>query len=189
MKLIDNLNAINTCKEDIRTALIDKGVDMDGVEFSGYAEKIASLQFESGGGGSTAPSADYIYTNGYREDDAAHEIIFFVPYEIELDSNNQFVIELMCPEEIPSYEGGTYYDVIFAMEIPETYDITKFELYDFGTTDYYVKEYKVNPRYSTVVRNGVTYNSYVRKVWDNKDIASEDVQYEPLKYKITIEKK
>ena len=48
MSLIDNLNAINDCKTDIKDALESKGVDMSGVAFSDYAEKIRSLQFESG---------------------------------------------------------------------------------------------------------------------------------------------
>ena len=41
---VNNLNAINVCKEDIKTALVNKGVDMTGVVFSGYAEKINSKE-------------------------------------------------------------------------------------------------------------------------------------------------
>ena len=40
MSLIDNLNAINNCKEGIKNALINKGVDMTNVSFSDYAKKI-----------------------------------------------------------------------------------------------------------------------------------------------------
>ena len=46
--------------------------------------------------------------------------------------------------------------------------------------------YKVNPRHSTIVRDGISYNSYVRRVEDNNDYGSYDVQYAPLKYKITM---
>lgn len=61
MSLIDNLNAINNCKEDIKTALINKGVDMTGVTFTGYAEKIDELQLSSGDEPSTHTlSVDYI---------------------------------------------------------------------------------------------------------------------------------
>jgi hypothetical protein len=191
MSLVNNLNAIKDCKEDIKTALINKGVDMTDVKFSEYAEKINSLQLESGDTPtpSPTPSVDYIYSNGYVEGgDETKDIISFEPYEITLDSEGKFVIELICPEEIPSYEGGTYFDIIFTVDVPNTYTITNFEYYDEGTTNYYEHEFKENPRHSTVNRNGVTYNSFVRKVFDNKDIASEGLKYEPYKYKITIEK-
>jgi hypothetical protein len=187
MSLVNNLNAIKDCKEDIKTALINKGVDMTDVKFSEYAEKINSLQL--GSGDIPTPSVDYIYSNGYVEGgDETKDIISFEPYEITLDSEGKFVIELICPEEIPSYEGGTYFDIIFTVDVPNTYTITNFEYYDEGTTNYYEHEFKENPRHSTVNRNGVTYNSFVRKVFDNKDIASEGLKYEPYKYKITIEK-
>ena len=41
---MDNLIAIENCKNDIKSALINKGVDMKDVTFSGYAEKINELQ-------------------------------------------------------------------------------------------------------------------------------------------------
>lgn len=188
MSLIDDLNKINNCKEDIKTALINKGVDMNGVSFLNYADKIDSLQFESGDTPS-APSADYIYSNGYLVDATEiNDIITFIPYEIVLNDEDKFIIELMCPEEIPGYDGGTYYDVIFTVDIPKSYKVSKFEYYDMGTTTWYNRDLKPNPRYSTVVRNGITYNSYVRAVSDGIDIGSVDVQYEPFKYRITIEK-
>jgi hypothetical protein len=62
-------------------------------------------------------------------------------------------------------------------------------LFAEGLNDYVNQAYKANPRHSTVVRNGIVYNSYVRQTLDGLDIASGDVQYSPLKYKITIEKK
>ena len=64
MSLIDNLNAINNCKEGIKNALINKGVDMTNVSFSDYAKKINELQLESGDEPSVpTPSVDYIYSN------------------------------------------------------------------------------------------------------------------------------
>ena len=141
--------------------------------------------------GSTTPtpSADYIYSNGYCSGADPKDIISFEPYEIALDADGKFAIELICPEEIPSYEDGTYFDIIFTVDVPNTYIITNFEYYDEGTTNYYEHKFKENPRHSTVVRNGVTYNSFVRSVFDNKDIASEGLKYAPYRYKITIEKK
>lgn len=189
MTLIDNLNAINNCKEDIKTALSNKGVDMTNVKFSEYAGKIDSLQFESGDSPST-PSVDYIYTNGnIIEGGEDTDIINFTPYEIVLNDNGEFIINIICPEEIPGYEGGTYYDIVLTVDVPTTYEITNFELYAEVLNDYVSQAYKVNPRHSTVVREGVTYNSYVRAVSDGNNIGSGDVQYDPLKYRITIEKK
>lgn len=56
MAVIDNLNIIKTCKEDIKQAIINKGVDMTDVPFTGYATKISEIPQGGGGGG----SADYI---------------------------------------------------------------------------------------------------------------------------------
>lgn len=190
MELIDNLNAINNCKEDIKTALINKGVDMTGVAFSDYAVKIDELQFESGDTPAPTPSADYMYSNGYLTDGAeTNDIITFTPYEIALNDEGDFIINLTCPEEIPGYEGGSYYDIIFTVDIPTTYKISKFEYFDQGTSLYYDRELKANPRHSTIIRNGVEYNSYVRKMTDNLDFGSEYIAYEPLQYRITINKK
>lgn len=189
MSLIDNLNAINVCKEDIKIALINKGVDMTDVDFSGYAEKINALQLESGDSPAPTPSVDYIYSNGYLTDgDVVNEIITFTPYEIVTNDEGNFIINLTCPEEIPGYDGG-YCDIIFTFDVPNTYDVIKLEYFDEGTSTYYNSEYKTNPRYSTIVRGGIVYNSYVRKMTDNLDYGSEYIAYLPLQYRITIKKK
>ena len=185
MSLIDDLNAIKDCKEEIKNALINKGVDMTNVSFSSYAGKINELQLESGDSPAPTPSADYIYSNGNKSGGVETDIINFTPFEIELDDNDQFIIEVISPEEIPGYEGGTYYDIVLTVEVPTTYQITNFELYN-DILGYVPQAYKVNPRHSTVVRDGITYNSYVRAVSDNNDIGSTDIQYDPLQYRITI---
>ena len=190
MELIDNLNAINGCKEDIKTALINKGVDMTNVSFSDYAVKIDELQLSSGDEPSTpTPSVDYIYSNGYiTGGDKENDIIEFSAYEIVLNNEGKFIINLTCPEEIPGYEGG-FRDIIFTVDVPITYNITNFEYFDEGTSAYYSNEYKSNPRHSIIVRDGVEYNSYVRKMMDNIDYGSEYIAYLPLQYRITIERK
>ena len=194
MSLIDNLTAINNCKTDIKDALESKGVVMTDVKFSEYAGKIRALQIESGDDPSTpTPSADYVYSNANLCDEGGNllveesDIINFTPYEIEL-VDGKFVMYISCPEEIPGYDGGTYYDVILTVDVPTTYRITNFELYAEGLSEYVNQPYKANPRHTTVDRNGVTYNSYVRQTLDGLDIGSADVQYEPLQYRITIEK-
>jgi hypothetical protein len=192
MALIDNLNAINVCKQNIKVALEDKGVDMSNVKFSEYAEKIVSLQLGSGDGGSDTPipSVDYIYSNGYIEGGALNEIINLTPYEIVLDNKGKFSIELTCPIEIcvSNYEN---YDIIFTVEIPDKYQITDngFEIMGIQGYEPYALGYKENPRYKTIVRNGVTYNSYVRVTIDSEDYNSEDVATDILYYRITIEEK
>ena len=194
MSLIDNLKAINDCKENIKTALINKGVNMDDDTFSDYAEKINSLQLASGDEPST-PTVDYIYSNGFLTGgDEINEIINFIPYEIKLDSEGNCAFELTCPDEILGYEAADgslgMMDVIFTVDVPTTYSISKFEWLDeTGAEPVYISiDYKVNPRHSTIVRDGIIYNSYVRQVSDNNDFGSYDVQFAPLKYKITINK-
>ena len=193
MGLIENLNEIKGCKDNIKASLIAKGVDMTDVTFANYAAKIDELQLASGDDPSVptpTPSADYIYSNGYLTEDKHNEIINLVPYEIVLNEG-EFVIEFYCPEEIPGYieKNHGYYDIIFTVDVPTNYEITNFELYEAGSGVYVNQKYKVNPRHETVVRNGVIYNSYVRLTNDGEDYGSADVQYDPLKYKITIEKK
>jgi hypothetical protein len=191
MALIDNLNAINVCKQNIRIALEDKGVDMSNVTFSEYAEKIVSLKLGSGDGGSETPSVDCIYSNGYLTNGTeTNEVINLVPYEIELGEDGRFSIELTCPIEICviNYEN---YDIIFTFEIPDKYQIVEngFEIMGIQGYENYAWGYKENPRYKTIVRNGVTYNSYVRVTIDGEDYNSEDVATDVLYYRITIEKK
>lgn len=43
MSLVENLNLINQYKGDIKQAIIDKGVDMNNVPLSGYANKIGEI--------------------------------------------------------------------------------------------------------------------------------------------------
>ena len=189
LTLIDNLNAIKNCKDAIKEALVRKGVgNMDSVPFSDYAGKIDSLKLESGDTPSTpTPSADYIYSNGYLTGGETNEIINFVPYEIVLDGEGKCVFDFTCPVEYPIYDGE-HFDIIFTVDVPETYTLTKFEFLDESSDSYINQAYKENPRYTTVVRNGVTYKSYVRQVEDNNDYGSDYVAMAPLQYRITIEK-
>ena len=187
MSLMDNLIAIENCKNDIKSALINKGVDMTDVAFSGYAEKINALQLESGDTPAPTPSADYIYSNGYLTGGETNEIINFVPYEIVLDGEGKCVFDFTCPVEYPIYDGE-HFDIIFTVDVPETYTLTKFEFLDESSDSYINQAYKENPRYTTVVRNGVTHKSYVRQVEDNNDYGSDYVAMAPLQYRITIEK-
>ena len=46
-QLIDNLNTIESIKTDIKQAIENKGVDMTGVSFPGYASKIGEISVSS----------------------------------------------------------------------------------------------------------------------------------------------
>lgn len=204
MGLIEKLNEINACKEDIKAALKEKCGDtyMDDVAFSGYADKIRALQLESGDTPAPTPSADYIYSNGYLTDgDERNEIINFIPYAIEMgtslggeykeDNTDKFVIHLTCPIEIQvqNYENC---DIIFTVEIPEKYQISAFDIKGItGEYEPYTNGYKENPRHENgeVIRDGITYKSYVRSVSDGEDYNSEDIATDTLDYRITIESK
>lgn len=195
MALIDNLNAINDCKEAIKEALVRKNVNMDGVIFSEYAAKIDELQFESGDTPDPTPSADYIYSNGYlTKGTKTNEIVNLVPYEINL-TDGECSFELTCPVEYKIYEGS-FYDVVFTVEVPEKYEITKFVWLDEMNNDAEMtQEFKVNPRYDNeidngiVVRNGIAYKSYTRVTADGLDKKSKKLYTSPIKHIITIKEK
>lgn len=75
MSVLDNLNRIKSCKENIKQAIINKGVDMEGVAFEGYADKINEIS----GGGST-DDTEYI-----EFDKAVHyEIMWAAPSCIQM---------------------------------------------------------------------------------------------------------
>jgi hypothetical protein len=186
MSLIDNLNAINACKEGIKTALINKGVNMTNVKFEDYAGKIDELQLEPGEGGST-PSVDYIYSNAYLLGSDPITIVDNIPHEISLDENGKFIIDVICPVEIKGSASKNIYDTILTIDVPSSYNLSV-EYYDQGTTTYYTQGMKSNPRHDTIIRNGVVYKSYVRAVEDEKDQGSAYISSEPLQYRITIVK-
>ena len=174
-------------KKSIDAVLESKGLPPteENLKFSEYSSEIEKLLTENDPSTPPTPSVDYIYCNGNKSGEEETDIINFTPFEIVLDDNGQFIIEVISPEEIPGYEGGTYYDIVLTVDVPTTYQITNFELYN-DILGYVPQAYKENPRHSTVVRDGVTYNSYVRAVSDNNDIGSTDIQYDPLQYRITI---
>ena len=89
MSVADNLNQIKACKESIRQAIIDKGVDMTDVPFTGYAEKIGEL---SGGASDTTEYIEFDKAVHYEIMWAAANCIqlkFTTPnLEYEIDPNN-----------------------------------------------------------------------------------------------------
>jgi hypothetical protein len=192
---MDNLIRIEKCKSDIKAALIEKGGDTymdDVVDFSGYADKIRRLQMESGDTPSTpTPSADYIYTNAFLTDGARKDIANLEAYEIKLDKNNTCAFEITCPPEFTIYNGVDY-DIVFTVEVPDTYDIIKSVWINEAATSpddrEQTQKLKPNPRYATITRNNVEYNSFIRVV-DGGDMMNPDVNISDVQYIITIKKK
>jgi hypothetical protein len=188
MSLLDNLNAINNCKEGIKNALINKGVDMTNVSFSDYAKKINELQLESGDEPSApTPSVDYIYSNGYVEG-GTPDIMTYVPYEItELDSDNKFVIELFAPVELMGWTDICP-DIVFGVDVPKKFELLDIEVFDSSSNKYIAHGFKKNIRYETIVRDGVTYDSYLRNAsgyYESSDVMG-DPSAPAYKYRITI---
>ena len=62
MSISDKLIQLNTTKQNIKQAIIDKGVDMSSVPFTNYHTKIAEIVGEGGGGTEPTPKPDGAYT-------------------------------------------------------------------------------------------------------------------------------
>jgi hypothetical protein len=191
---MDNLIAIENCKNDIKAALIEKGGDtyMDDVDFYGYADKIRGLQLESGDTPAPTPSADYIYSNGYV-DGGTPDIMTYVPYKIELDDNNVFVIELLSPVELLGW-ADVCPDIIFGVDVPTKYEMVDLKVYDpvVNGGSFVPHGFKNNIRYSTITRDGVVYNSYLRNAngyYESSDVKGDPSLETPYKYEITIKLK
>lgn len=188
MTLIDNLNAINDCKEAIKEALVRKNVDMDGVIFSEYAGKIDALQLESGDTPAPTPSADYIYSNGFPTGGVRKDIANLEAYEIVLDSDNTCEFRLTCAPEYTIWTGVDF-DIVFTVEVPETYEIIKCVWLNEANNDEEMPQpIKSNPRYTSIERNNIVYNSFVRSV-DGDDMMNDALNISDVKYIITIKKK
>lgn len=186
MTLIENLDAIDKCKQDIKTALENKGVDMTGVALVDYAEKINALQLESGDTPVPTPSADYIYTNAFLTGGTRKDIVNLEAYKIELNSDNTCEFNLTCPKEYTIWTGEDY-DIVFTIEVPETYDIIKSVWINESNNEEITQELKENPRYTTIERNGVKYESFIRVV-EGGDMMNEVLNISDVKYIITIKK-
>ena len=118
MSIVENLNRIKSCKEDIKQAIINKGVDMEGVAFEGYADKINEI---SGGGASD--DTEYMEFNKivtYATAWETPDCIFFkattpnLEYEIYPDTGNHtwsgegHLLTIALYSENGSLTTGTY---------------------------------------------------------------------------------
>ena len=81
-QLIDNLNTIESVKTDIKSAIENKGVDMTGVSFPGYASKIGEI---SGGGTFVTETLNVSVNNTYYPGqgvDGFSQVVVDVPQSV-----------------------------------------------------------------------------------------------------------
>ena len=75
MSVVDNLNLIKTCKEEIKQAIMDKGVDMTEVPFTAYAGKISEIQ-QGGGSGDYLEIRNNLTTYSNSEVGVIYDYVF-----------------------------------------------------------------------------------------------------------------
>ena len=112
----------------------------------------------------------YAYITGYALDGTPTDITVFNPFELNEEGDTE--IEIYTGEEITTYSPSTYEDlpsVKLTVDIPNGYYIKDAYIWndDIGANGDYelmdgARTFDVNPRYSSRVINGVTYNSYSR---------------------------
>lgn len=186
--LMQYLEDINGCKENIREQLIVKGLtSIENAKFTEFADKIESWVIDSG---NTQPeqSADYIYSNGFLTGGTRKDIVNLEAYKIELDSDNTCEFRLTCAKEFTIWTGEDY-DIVFTVEVPEAYTITKCVWLNEANSDEEMpQDLKPNPRYTSINRNGITYNSFVRVVEGDDMMNDTGLNINDVKYIITIKK-
>ena len=141
-------SALNTLKSDLSTGSFPENVDDKSPQSEGYAtvrdvmdyvntliekkkDELAPIE----------PGTPYLYTNGYKIGDTPIGLTDPLnKYEIVLNENNEFEIELLHKNEEDGYyvegdPGNSYLGVYFKVIIPSAYDI-KLYMWDPNTNDY-----------------------------------------------------
>lgn len=182
--LMQYLEDINGCKENIREQLIAKGLtSIENAKFTEFADKIESWVIAQ-----PEQSADYIYSNGFLTGGTRKDIANLEAYKIELDSDNTCEFRITCAREFTIWTGE-HYDIVFTVEVPESYTITKCVWLNEANNDEEMRQdLKPNPRYANITRNGVTYNSFVRVVEGDDMMNDVGLNTTDVKYIITIQK-
>ena len=129
----------------------------------------------------------YAYITGYAIGDTPTNITVFNQFELNEDGDT--VIEIETAQEIGAWDPSNNNDlpsIKLTVDIPEGYSITETLLWDNLRNQYSPlntdNQFGVNPRYSSRVIDGVTYNSYVRGPVDDEGTRGTQ------RYKITITK-
>ena len=152
MSIVENLNRIKSCKESIKQAIINKGVDMTDIPFEGYAAKIAEI---SGGGEPEVDDTDYVeLTNlGNVNNEAAsglgkiitmvlttQDVWFDTSLNTYMGNGNYLQLDIWSPDG--SLYTGTYTasatgsisgSGLNDWEFNIGYDVVDWEVYNWGT--------------------------------------------------------
>lgn len=141
-------SALDTLKSDLSTGSFPENVDDKLTQSNGYAKVQDVMNYvneliekKKGELAPVEPGTPYLYTNGYKIGDTPIGLTDTLNrYEIVLNENNKFEIELLHKNEESGYyvEGdpdNSYLGVYFKVIIPSAYDI-KLYMWDPNTNDY-----------------------------------------------------
>ena len=141
-------SALDTLKSDLSTGSFPENVDDKLTQSNGYAKVQdvmnyvnALIEKKKGELAPIEPGTPYLYTNGYKIGDTPIGLTDPLnKYEIVLNENNKFEIELLHKNEEDGYYvegdlGNSYLGVYFKVIIPSAYDI-KLYMWDPNTNDY-----------------------------------------------------
>ena len=135
--------------------------------------------------GPVEPGTPYAYITGYALDDTPTDIMMFNPFELNESGDTE--LEIWSAKEIGSYDenGNDLPSLKLTVDIPSGYSIKESYQWNPINNTYALIEnglFEQNPRYASRTINGVTYNSYVRKVSDPYSVRDN------TRYKIIITK-
>ena len=135
--------------------------------------------------GPVEPGTPYAYITGYALDGTPTDIMMFNPFELNESGDTE--LEIWSAKEIGSYDenGNDLPSLKLTVDIPSDYSIKESYQWNPINNTYALIEnglFEQNPRYATRTINGVTYNSYVRKVSDPYSVRDN------TRYKIIITK-
>lgn len=106
-QLTDNLNTIASIKEDIRDAIESKGVNMSGVSFASFADKIGEIQT---GGGQPVTTALSVSSNGTYTPpqgvDGFDTVTVSVPQQTVVGTNVIYYTSSNNSSITPIYDSG-----------------------------------------------------------------------------------
>ena len=130
MAIADKLLQLNAVKQDIKTAIEGKGVDMTGVPFTGYPTKIDSITTETGMSYHDYAKMLYsmwgyeaFFTEAWTESQNSLEVLFEIP--LTLAATDQ---ELVEGNNVDIYVGTDsaltdLYNLVVGGEFPDGYAI------------------------------------------------------------------
>lgn len=115
MGLFEDLNSIYTIKNDIKSVLVGKGVDMTNYSFPDYPSVISSL---SGGGGGNL-SELWVYTNGEYYPEQGYNGFSFVGVNVSPNLGNGYVFSSNGVYDPATYGWDGFASIVVSVPIKE----------------------------------------------------------------------